>query len=312
MNAASHKPRRRCRPVDGLLLLDKPAGMTSNQALQTAKRLLEACKAGHTGSLDPIATGLLPLCFGEATKLSQFLLDADKRYWAVFQLGVSTTTYDSEGEVTSVRPVTADTAQIRRALAAFTGDIVQVPPMYSALKRGGQALYELARAGIEVEREPRPVHIDSFIVKSWDGARLEVEIACSKGTYVRTLAHDLGERLGCGAHVVALRRLGAGLLGVDRAVTLETLAELPDPGQRAAWLQPMDAILGTIPSVQLTALATHYLRQGQPVSARHDAVPGWVRLYDADNQFLGMGQVLDDGRVAPRRLLAQTGVVAAT
>lgn len=303
MNASPKS--RRCRPVDGLLLLDKPAGMTSNQALQAAKRLLEACKAGHTGSLDPIATGLLPLCFGEATKLSQFLLDADKRYWAVFRLGVSTTTYDSEGEVTAERPVTVDAAAVRRALAGFVGDIVQVPPMYSALKRGGRALYELARAGIEVEREPRPVHVGAIDVKSWDGTRLEVEISCSKGTYIRSLAHDLGERLGCGAHVIELRRLAVGVLSLERGVTLAELAAEPDPSERARWLQPMDTLVDAVPSVQLTALATHYLRQGQPVSARHGATAaGWVRLYDADHRFLGMGQILDDGRVAPRRLVA--------
>lgn len=303
MNAA-HTPRRRCRAVDGLLLLDKPAGMTSNQALQSAKRLLEACKAGHTGSLDPIATGLLPLCFGEATKLSQFLIDADKRYWAVFRLGVATTTYDSEGEVTLERPVTVDAGTIQRVLLGFVGDIVQIPPMYSALKRGGKALYELARAGIEVEREPRPVHIAAIDVKSWDGARLEVEIHCSKGTYIRSLAHDLGERLGCGAHVAELRRLAVGMLHLEHAVTLDALAAEPDPVRRAARLQPMDTLVDAVPSVQLTALATHYLRQGQPVSARHDVSTGWVRLYDAEHRFLGMGQILDDGRVAPRRLVA--------
>ncbi len=304
MIGAPHKPSRRCRPVDGLLLLDKPAGLTSNQALQSAKRLLEACKAGHTGSLDPIATGLLPLCFGEATKLSQFLLDADKRYWAVFRLGVATTTYDSEGDVTAERPVTADAAQIRHALAGFVGDIVQVPPMYSALKRGGRALYELARAGIEVEREGRPVHVASIDMKSWDGQRLEVEISCSKGTYIRSLAHDLGERLGCGAHVAELRRLAVGGLTLERAVTLKTLTDEPDPAQRARWLQPMDALVDAVPRVDLTALATHYLRQGQPVTARHSTASGWVRLYDAEHRFLGMGQILDDGRVAPRRLVA--------
>ena len=296
--------RRHCRTVDGLLLLDKPAGMTSNQALQSAKRLLEACKAGHTGSLDPIATGLLPLCFGEATKLSQFLIDADKRYWAVFRLGVATTTYDSEGEVTLERPVTVDAAAIQRALANFVGDIVQVPPMYSALKRGGKALYELARAGIEIEREPRPVHIAAIDVKSWDGTRLEVEIRCSNGTYIRSLAHDLGERLGCGAHVTALRRLAVGMLRLEHAITLDALAAEADPAQRAARLQPTDTLVDAVPSVQLTALATHYLRQGQPVSARHGMTEGWVRLYDAEHRFLGMGQILDDGRVAPRRLVA--------
>jgi len=292
-------PRRR---LDGVLLLDKPRGMTSNQALQTAKRLLGAAKAGHTGSLDPIATGLLPLTFGEATKLSRFLLDADKRYWAVFRLGVSTTTQDREGEITATRPVTADRRAIERALECFTGDIEQLPPMYSALKRGGRALYELARAGVSVERTPRAVRVHAFVLRALDADRLEVEISCSKGTYIRSLAHDLGERLGCGAHVTELRRLAVGALDVDSAVTLDALAQRDD---RERSLRPMDAMLAAIPGVQLTALAAHYLLRGQPVAARHAGAPGWVRLYDDENRFLGMGQVLDDGRVAPRRLVAQ-------
>lgn len=302
--------KRACRPIDGLLLLDKPRGLTSNQALQVAKRRLDACKAGHTGSLDPIATGLLPLCFGEATKLSQFLLDADKHYWAVFKLGESTTTYDSEGEVTAVRPVTVTPAVLERALAEFAGDIVQLPPMYSAVKQGGQALYKLARAGLEVERTPRTVRVRAITLKSWVDDRLELEIECSKGTYIRTLAHDLGERLGCGAHVVELRRLGVGGLRIEDAVDLAALERLATAADGDCWLRPVDQLLGAIPSVTLTSLATHYLRQGQPVSARHQQAPGWVRLYDPQNRFLGMGQVLDDGRVAPRRLFAASANVA--
>jgi tRNA pseudouridine55 synthase len=300
----THPSRHRpCNDVHGILLLDKPAGMTSNHALQAAKRLLQACKAGHTGSLDPIATGLLPLCFGDATRLSQFLLDADKRYWAVFRLGVSTTTYDVEGEVTATRPVTVGVRDIERALDRFRGAIEQVPPMYSAIKRGGEALYKLARAGIEVDREARAVRVREFQLVRLDGDRLEVEIACSKGTYVRSLAHDLGELLGCGAHVVALRRLGVGRLDVAQAVTLETLEGLATPSERAARLLPMDHALGAIPDVRISKLAGHYLRQGQPVTARHDVPPeGWVRIYE-EERFIGLGQILDDGRVAPRRLL---------
>ncbi len=287
-----------------MLLLDKPVGLTSNQALQTVKRLLNACKAGHTGSLDPIATGLLPLFFGEATKLTQFLLNADKRYWTVFQLGVSTTTFDSEGETTATRPVTAARRDIERALQRFHGEIEQIPPMYSAIKHHGEALYKLARAGVEVEREPRRVTVHEIKVLEFQDNRLTLEIACSKGTYVRSLAQDLGEVLGCGAHVVELRRLAIGDVDIEKAVSLDRLQALEAPEERAQLLQPVDSVLLTVPDVHLTPLAAHYLKQGQSVSARHGFAPGWVRLYEGDSRFLGMGQVLDDGRVAPRRLLA--------
>ncbi|MFL6649465.1 MAG: tRNA pseudouridine(55) synthase TruB [Sulfurifustaceae bacterium] len=297
--------RKTFRAANGVLLLDKPRGFTSNQALQRAKHLLQAAKAGHTGSLDPIATGLLPLCFGEATKLSQFWLDAEKRYHAVLRLGVTTSTLDAEGEVTAMRPVHVGRAELEQALQEFCGEIDQVPPMYSALKRDGRPLYELARRGVEVDRTPRRVVIRELDLLSFDGERAEIEVACSKGTYVRSLAHDLGERLGCGAHVAELRRLAVGDLTVDEAITLDELAALADPAERERRLIPGDRILGAIPDVRLTSLATHYLLRGQPVSARHRLLPGWVRLYDPDDRFLGMGEVLDDGRVAPRRLLAQ-------
>jgi tRNA pseudouridine55 synthase len=292
-------------PVDGILLLDKARGDTSNRALQRAKRLLAAAKAGHTGSLDPLATGILPLCFGEATKLSQFLLDADKRYRAVLQLGVTTTTYDSEGDVLKVRPVAVDRRALEKALGDFRGEIEQIPPMYSALKRDGRPLYELARQGLDIERAPRRVSITELVLRSFEGSRVEVDIACSKGTYIRSLAYDIGEQLGCGAHVAELRRMAVGELTVDRAVTLERLQNMPNARERARALIRADQVLGTIPDVHLTTLATHYLLRGQPVSARHGHAPGWVRLYDEQDRFLGMGQVLDDGRVAPRRLMAQ-------
>ncbi|MGA9031754.1 MAG: tRNA pseudouridine(55) synthase TruB [Sulfuricaulis sp.] len=300
------RARRNCSPVNGVLLLDKPVGFTSNQALQTVKRLLNACKAGHTGSLDPIATGLLPLFFGEATKLTQFLLNADKRYWTVFKLGVSTTTFDSEGEATATRPVTVGLRDIERALLRFQGEIEQIPPMYSAIKHNGEALYKLARAGVEVEREPRPVTVYEIKALGFQDNLLTLEIACSKGTYIRTLAHDLGEILGCGAHVVQLRRLATGDVSIDKAVTLDRLEALASPVERAQLLQPVDSVLHAVPDVHLTSLAAHYLKQGQSVSARHGLAPGWVRLYEGDSRFLGMGQVLDDGQVAPRRLLALT------
>lgn len=296
------RTRRNCLAVDGVLLLDKPAGLTSNAALQACKRALNACKAGHTGSLDPIATGLLPLCFGEATKVTQFLLDADKRYRAVFRLGQETTTYDGEGEVVAQAPVTATAREVERALKRFEGRIEQVPPMYSAIKRGGEPLYKLARAGVEVPRESRPVEIYAIRMLSLADERLELEIDCSKGTYIRSLAHDLGEVLGCGAHVASLRRLTVGSLSVDDAISLDRFERLDEAGRRAA-LKGADIMVQDLPDVQLTPLAAHYLRQGQAVSARHGLASGWVRLYEEGRRFLGMGQVLDDGRVAPRRLL---------
>lgn len=286
------------------MLLDKPVGLTSNQALQTVKHLLSACKGGHTGSLDPIATGLLPLFFGEATKLTQFLLNADKRYWTVFRLGINTSTYDSEGQVTATRTVNVSRRDAERALQKFEGEIDQIPPMYSAIKHQGEALYKLARAGVEIEREPRRVILHEIKLLGFEEDLLTLEIACSKGTYVRCLAQDLGEVLGCGAHVVQLRRLGIGQIGIENAVSLDRLKALATPEERARLLQPVDSVLQAVPDVHLTPLAAHYLKQGQSVSARHATVPGWVRLYEGENRFLGMGQVLDDGRVAPRRLLA--------
>jgi tRNA pseudouridine55 synthase len=297
------KRKRNCFDVHGVLLLDKPAGLTSNDALQKTKRLLNACKAGHTGSLDPIATGLLPLCFGDATRLSQFLLDADKRYWTVFRLGVNTTTFDSEGEVTNTRAVGCTLSDVEKALVRFTGTLSQIPPMYSAIKVGGQPLYKLARAGQEIEREPREVQVYSLRLIGLDGDRLTLDIHCSKGTYIRALAQDIGEVLGCGAHVIELRRTGVGGLSVDQAVSLETLAALAAPADGARFLLPLDAMLTGYPDVHLTALAAHYLRQGQPVSLQHGRQPGWVRLYEGETRFMGLGQVMDDGRVAPRRLL---------
>jgi tRNA pseudouridine55 synthase len=294
---------RNCIDVNGILLLDKPASITSNGALQAAKLIFRACKAGHTGSLDPIATGLLPVCFGEATKVSQFLLDADKRYRTTFRLGVSTTTFDSEGEVVESRPVNLTRRTVERALQRFEGEIEQLPPMYSAIKRGGKSLYKLARRGIEVDRASRHVVIHEIRCRDLDAELLELEIHCSKGTYIRALAHDLGQVLGCGAHVAGLRRLTVGELAVEDAITLDALRALDSGEAREARLLPIDVALGSLPDVHLTPLAAHYLCRGQAVSVRHSHSPGWVRLYAGRTRFLGMGQVLDDGRVAPRRLL---------
>jgi tRNA pseudouridine55 synthase len=293
--------------VHGILLLDKPVGLTSNRALQDAKRLLKARKAGHTGSLDPLASGLLPLCFGEATKVSRFLLDADKRYSAVFRLGIATNTGDAEGEPVETRPVNVSRREVEAAIRHFTGAIEQVPPMYSAIKQGGQPLYKLARAGIVTERAPRAVTVYEYTILGLDGDRLTVDIACSKGTYIRSLAHDLGEVLGCGAHVAELRRTAMGGFSIEEALTLAEFETLPDPRARAARLIPADQALRALPAVTLSQHAAYYFCQGQPVTARPlPAAGGWVRIYEDGGRFLGVAEVDDDGRAAPRRLLHTT------
>jgi len=244
------------RPVHGVLLLDKPLGWSSNDALQKAKWLLRAEKAGHTGTLDPLATGLLPLCFGAATKFSQISLDADKAYRATLRLGQRTTTGDREGEVVETRPVALDRAALDAAVARFTGAIAQLPPMHSALKKDGKALYEYARAGVEVERAPRQVQIHAIDIVSWDDAAdeptLVIDVRCSKGTYIRTLAEDLGEALGCGAHLAGLRRTASGPLTLAGTVTLAAL-EAMDEAERLALLKPVDALLADWPSLALDA-----------------------------------------------------------
>jgi tRNA pseudouridine55 synthase len=296
------------RKVDGIVLLDKPAGITSNEALQSVKRLFRAQKAGHTGSLDPLASGLLPICLGEATKVSGFLLDADKHYWVVCGLGVRTTTGDSEGEVLETRSTEGITRQrVEEALGGFQGEIAQVPPMYSAIKHQGQRLYKLARQGVEVEREARIVTIRELRLLRCEAGELELEVRCTKGTYIRTLAEDLGEALGCGAHVTALRRLGVGPYDETAMVTLEELRRRADEGTARldASVLPLESALVHWPGVSLSEDAVFYLRQGQPVLVPHAPASGWVRLYGRD-RFLGMGQVLDDGRVAPRRLMQGT------
>lgn len=297
--------RRRGRDLHGILLLDKPVGLSSNQALQRAKRLFDARKAGHTGNLDVQATGLLPVCFGEATKVSQFLLDADKRYTAAFRLGERTTTGDVEGEVVERRPVDAvDRRAFERAMAAFEGAIEQIPPMHSAIKRDGQPLYKLAHRGIEVERDSRTVHIHRFALTGWSPPLADVEVHCSKGTYIRTLAEDLGERLGCGAHVAGLRRTGAGPFDVADALTLESLQGLAEQGETAldGVLRPLDTALAALPRIALTEDAAYYVGQGQAVLVPRAPTSGLLRLYDARERFVGVGEVIEDGRVAPRRL----------
>ena len=302
--------RRRGRPVDGILVLDKPAGMSSNQALQTAKRLFFAAKAGHTGSLDPLATGVLPLCFGEATKFSQYLLDADKAYDSTFVLGQATTTGDAEGELTSSADASGLTlTQVESALDAFRGEIDQVPSMFSAIKQDGQPLYKLARAGKEVERKARTVRVSRLEIRDFRPgplAELDVSLACSKGTYVRSIAEDLGAALGLGGHVSVLRRTAAGPFSLADSVTLGTLEALKANERLAdmdGLLLPADTALGNLPLVTLTESAGFYIRQGQPVLVPNAPRDGMVRVALDSGEFLGVGEILDDGRVAPRRLI---------
>jgi tRNA pseudouridine55 synthase len=301
--------RRHGRNLDGILLLDKPLGMTSNEALQRVKRLYNAAKAGHTGSLDPLATGLLPLCLGGATKFSAFLLDADKRYRVRVRLGVTTTTADAEGEVVANAPVTGiGEEELLGVLRGFIGSIDQLPPMYSAVKHQGERLYKLARKGIEVERTPRTVQIFDIRLLKLDLPDFEMDVHCSKGTYVRTLAEDIGKVLGCGGHVAALRRTGVGpftepdarFVGVEE---LEQLAQDGGPEALDGFLLPLESALGHWPAVRLSADAAFYLRQGQAVLVPQAPTEGLVRLYDPSQRFIGVGSVLDDGRVQPKRLL---------
>jgi tRNA pseudouridine55 synthase len=294
------------RQVHGVLVLDKPRGFSSNAALQKVRWLLNAEKAGHTGSLDPLATGVLPLCFGEATKFSQYLLDADKGYSTVAQLGVTTTTGDAEGEVLERRAVAVDEAAIRAALPAFRGQIEQIPPMYSALKRDGQPLYKLARAGEVVEREPRSVTIARLELLALQEDRATLEVACSKGTYVRTLVEDLGALLGCGAHVAELRRTQAGPFGLAQAISLEELEAVHAEGGSAAldrFLLPVDSGLEHWPLVQLTQHSAYYWLHGQPVRAANAPKFGLMRVQDDQGRFIGIGEIDDEGQVAPRRLI---------
>lgn len=301
--------RHRGRAVNGILLLDKPVGVSSNGALQTVKRLYAAAKAGHTGSLDPLATGMLPICFGEATKFSQYLLDADKSYRVRARLGVITDSGDADGEVLSEHPVSADAATISAALMGFVGSIEQVPSMFSAIKHQGQPLYKLARQGIEVERKARQVTIHGIEVLAVDGAEISFEVSCSKGTYVRSLVEDLGQQLGCGGHVTALRRLTAGPYPTERMLTLDQLGAMKESGGFAAidqQLLPLSTAVADWPAAELGDNAATYLLQGQAVMANSRPQAGWVVLIQASTgRFLGVGEILEDGRVAPRRLLAE-------
>ncbi len=295
--------RRKRRSVNGIFLLDKPQGLTSNAALQQVKRLFNAEKAGHTGSLDPLATGLLPICFGEATKFSRFLLESDKRYQVKILLGVKTDTGDAEGTVIAEHPVNVTQAQMDCTLEKFRGKISQVPSMYSAIKHQGQPLYKLARQGIEVEREAREVMIYTLKQLDFVGNELSLDVHASKGTYVRSIADDIGEELGCGAHVIALRRLGAGPYLAEQMLTLDTLSEASSEEACDNYLLPIDSSLTHLENVILSDSTAFYLRQGQPVFIPKAPTNGWVKL-TFQERFLGVGEVLEDGKIAPKRLVA--------
>ncbi len=299
--------RNKGRDIHGILLLDKPAGLTSNDALQRVKRLYDARKAGHTGSLDKTATGLLPLCFGDATKFSAYLINADKHYQAICNLGAETTTGDASGEIRYRRPIPDLQIQdIETVLEEFRGEIQQVPPMYSALKHKGQRLYKLAYQGLEVERPPRPVTIYQLQLTGLEDACFEIDVICSKGTYIRTLAEDIGRRLGCGAHVGSLRRSGVGPYSSENMIDMPTLDKLAADDQQSldSKLLDVDTALLSLPAVTLIESVAVYLCQGQAVMVPNAPTEGLLRIYDSGKQFLGLGEVLDDGRITPRRLVS--------
>ena len=298
------RPRKSGRNVNGILLLNKPLKIGSNEALQIVKALFKAKKAGHTGSLDRLASGLLPICFGEATKLSGFLLNANKRYESTLRLGVVTSTGDAEGNVLRTTcPPNLAAMDYKRVLKCFEGDISQIPPMHSAIKIKGQRLYKLAHQGIVVAREPRTVTIHELHYVGHQEDRLSVEVFCSKGTYIRTLAEDIGEHIGCGASLCALHRTASGPFSASAMFSLDELRVKERQGTLDEAILPMDSIVMHLPEVSLSSDVAFYLKQGQPVLVPHAPTQGLVRIYLKRERFLGVGEVLDDGRIAPRRLI---------
>lgn len=315
-----HRVISKRRSINGILLLDKPKGMTSNQALQSIKQLFSASKVGHTGSLDPLAIGLLPLCFGEATKFSQFLLNADKTYQVSARLGIKTNTGDAEGEVIKTRDIPNYTRdQLENILSHFRGLISQIPPMFSALKHNGQPLYKLARQGIVVERNPRTVTIHRLRLINGVGnadknssakSLLNLEIKCSKGTYIRTLVEDIGEALGCGAFVQDLRRIGVAHYDAEQMVSLEELKNLSQ-AECDKKLLSLDSLLTEWPVLRISQAAAYYLYRGQGILLPNLPKQGLLRLLlQESGQFIGIGEILEDGRVAPRRLVNFNSVLA--
>jgi tRNA pseudouridine55 synthase len=290
------------RAVSGVLLLDKPYGFSSNQALQKVKWLYQAQKAGHTGTLDPLATGVLPICLGEATKFAQHLTDENKTYVATVKFGVTTTTGDKEGDVVSEVACQLSRAEIERVLPQFLGSITQVPPMYSALKVNGKPLYEYARNGIELERAPRQVSIHALRVLACAENSAEIEVCCSKGTYIRTLGEDIGKALNVGAHLTALRRTATATYQIAETVTIEALEQMSIE-QRDALLLPVDSAIQILPKVELHQDAAYYFKQGNPVWLAGVIPAGDLRIYSASGLFLGVGQQQRDGRIAPKRVV---------
>lgn len=309
----SRRRRFKGRDVHGILLLAKPSGITSNDALQQVKRIYNAAKAGHTGALDPLATGMLPICLGEATKFSQFLLDADKRYQVTAKLGERTNTSDADGTIISTRPLTFTEPQLQQALMSFRGGSLQVPSMFSALKHQGKPLYEYAREGIEIEREARPITVYELNVLEFSGDKLVLDIHCSKGTYIRTIIDDLGEMLGCGAHVTQLHRSQVASYPAERMLTIEQLQAIferckaegrPPREELDPLLLPMDTAVDSLPEVNMSAVVASYVTQGQAVQVPQVPASGFVRMTVGDErEFIGVGEIDDDGKVAPRRLV---------
>ncbi|EMK3363505.1 tRNA pseudouridine(55) synthase TruB [Vibrio parahaemolyticus] len=305
--------RRKGRPINGVILLDKPTGISSNDALQKVKRIYFAEKAGHTGALDPLATGMLPICLGEATKFSQFLLDSDKRYRVIAKLGERTNTSDSDGEVVETRPVDVTLEKLEASIEKFRGESDQVPSMFSALKYQGKPLYEYARKGIEVPRESRKITVYEIILHRFEGDEVEMEVHCSKGTYIRTIVDDLGEMLGCGAHVTMLRRTAVAKYPYEKMVTLELLNELLEQAHREEiaprelldpLLMPMDTAVEDLPEVNLIPELADMVQHGQPVQVLGAPEQGSLRLTMGEERlFIGVGEMNDDGKIAPKRLV---------
>ncbi|WP_025627726.1 tRNA pseudouridine(55) synthase TruB [Vibrio parahaemolyticus] len=305
--------RRKGRPINGVILLDKPTGISSNDALQKVKRIYFAEKAGHTGALDPLATGMLPICLGEATKFSQFLLDSDKRYRVIAKLGERTNTSDSDGEVVETRPVDVTLEKLEACIEKFRGESDQVPSMFSALKYQGKPLYEYARKGIEVPRESRKITVYEIILHRFEGDEVEMEVHCSKGTYIRTIVDDLGEMLGCGAHVTMLRRTAVAKYPYEKMVTLEHLNELLEQAHREEiaprelldpLIMPMDTAVEDLPEVNLIPELADMVQHGQPVQVLGAPEQGVLRLTMGEERlFIGVGEMNDDGKIAPKRLV---------
>ncbi|HHF2855537.1 tRNA pseudouridine(55) synthase TruB [Vibrio diabolicus] len=305
--------RRKGRPINGVILLDKPTGISSNDALQKVKRIYFAEKAGHTGALDPLATGMLPICLGEATKFSQFLLDSDKRYRVIAKLGERTNTSDSDGEVVETRPIDVTLDKLEACIEKFRGESDQVPSMFSALKYQGKPLYEYARKGIEVPREARKIMVYEIVLHRFEGDEVEMEVHCSKGTYIRTIVDDLGEMLGCGAHVTMLRRTGVAKYPYEKMVTLEQLNELLEQAHREEraprelldpLLLPMDTAVEDLPEVNLVPELADMVQHGQPVQVFGAPTEGSLRLTMGEERlFIGVGEMNEDGKIAPKRLV---------